>query len=105
MVYVVHIEFDPLTPGECIAPMHQSQASHTRLDLELAFHEIVIDFQVLDGIRARSHNAHVTFEYIQELWDLIQGIVAKKPPHSGKPGILIAHKERAIRIAYDRGVV
>ena len=84
MVDVPHIQGELLLPGEGVAPIHLRPAGDAGEHLVAACLLGSIAFEVGDEQGARTHQAHLSLEDIDEFRQFIQAGGAQEAPETGK---------------------
>ena len=85
VVHVPDVERELLVPGQRVAPVHLAPARDTRPDL-VATHLLGrVARQVLGKERARTDEAHVAGDHIEELGELIEARTPQEAAQSGDP--------------------
>ncbi len=97
VIDVPHVQREFLLPGERVAPVDLRPTGDPGPHLVTAGLLRRVAGQVLHQQRARADQAHVTFEHVEKLRQLIEAKTAQKAPESCKP--LRVREQGALRVA------
>ena len=97
MIHVPHVEGELLLPGEGVAPVHLRPAGDAGQHFVAARLLGGVAVEVLHQQRARTDQAHVAFEDVEEFGEFIQAGGAQEAPEAGEA--LLVGQQAAIGVA------
>ena len=84
VIDIPYVEGELVLPGEGVAPVHLCPAGDAGEDFVAARLFGGVAVEVLDQQRARTHQAHLAFEDVEEFGEFIQAGGAQEAPEAGE---------------------
>ena len=95
MVDVTHVELHAGFEGRVFARGYLPQAGHSRHHFEALFMPCTVLLHILERVWTRADQAHVAFEDVPELRQLVQAVFAKKAAERCDARVIGNFEERA----------
>lgn len=85
MVHVPHIQREPVLPRKRVPAVHLRPTGNAGLDFVPARLEGGVPVEIFRQERPRPHQAHISADHVEELWQLIKTRTTEKAAERGQP--------------------